>query len=204
MRARRRDLIALINGRLSALGPAGLAPATERADTPVAPALDYSSDIKRILDSGSEGSVVGMALATALEFQIAKATHEDHPISARYIYYAARQLSGNTREDTGANLRDGVKVLTTTGAVEEAVWRYVPGQFASSPPDKIEEATSTPHLRSSEAEGTRRRQERADAERARCRGHQRVPVADHDRGLKRPECCPCPSRKSRSSAATPS
>jgi hypothetical protein len=134
------ELIALINGRLSALGTAGSTPALETAEGPITPALDYSSEIEHMRDSGAEGSVVGQALATALEFQIAKATHEDHAISARYIYYAARQASGSTREDSGARIEDGVKVLSSKGAVEDAVWPYIPGQFAADPPAAVEKA----------------------------------------------------------------
>jgi WD40 repeat protein len=104
------------------------------------PVIDYSADIKRVRDMGNEGSVVGQAVATALEFQIAKATHEDHPISARYIYYVARQASGTAEWDSGAVIADAITALSKNGAVEDSVWPYVPGQYAVKPPAAVENA----------------------------------------------------------------
>ncbi|MFI5340529.1 MAG: C1 family peptidase [Candidatus Methylomirabilales bacterium] len=133
-------LIAFINARLVALGTAGPEATKVSAAEPTKPALDYSSEIKRVRDSGPEGSVVGLALATALEFQIAKATHQDHQISARYIYYAARQASGTTEFDSGAVIADAIRVLSKKGAVEDDIWPYVAGQYAAKPPAAVENA----------------------------------------------------------------
>ena len=133
-------LIAFINARLVALESAELAPTAVSLEKPAKPVMDYSSDIKRVRYNGPEGSVVGQALATALEFQIAKATNQDHQISARYIYYAARQASGTTDFDSGAVIADAIRVLSNKGAVEDSVWPYVAGQYAAKPPAAVETA----------------------------------------------------------------
>src|SRR5215510_4511883 len=134
------ELIGAIKVRIDALR--GMA-ATIPVDTPqpLPASLDHSSKLKFIRDGGPEGSVVGLALATSLEFQIEKATGETRRMSARYIYYAARAAGSlDLKVDSGAQIRDGIKVLTTQGAVEEAVWPYQPGKFDEMPPPAVEKA----------------------------------------------------------------
>jgi len=130
------QLIKFINARLEALAPTAAASVPESTQ----PALDYSSAIKRVRDGGQEGSVVGQAFATAMEYQIAKSMHQDRQISARYIYYAAREAIGTTGVDSGASIPDAIRVLSKDGAVEESVWPYVAGQFAAKPPAAVETA----------------------------------------------------------------
>jgi hypothetical protein len=123
-----------INVRISAL-TRGSGTLTDTAPLPTT--IDYTSEIK-IRDSGAEGSVVGQALASALEFQISKATHESPRISARFLYYAARKTGGlNVDADTGAQIKDGIKVLEHDGAVKESVWPYSPGKFGEKPPPDL-------------------------------------------------------------------
>lgn len=133
-------VVDLINARVSALTQV-LASATGVDLTAQLPAaVDYSSQIV-IRDSGSEGSVVGQALATALEFQIEKALHEPTPISARYIYYAARMAGGiDVNTDSGAQIKDGIEALKSEGAVKASVWPYQPGKFAEKPPPDLKDA----------------------------------------------------------------
>ena len=85
--------------------------------------------------------MVGQVLATALEFQIVKATNAQRKISARYIYYAARQAGElNLQADTGAHIKDGIAAPSEDGAVAEDVRPYRPGAFAEEPPATIEKA----------------------------------------------------------------
>ena len=60
-------------------------------------------------------------------------------ISPRYLYYFAK-LEGNLdpHSDTGAWIKDTVKVLQTRGAVVEGVWPYKPGDLKANPPKKVE------------------------------------------------------------------
>jgi hypothetical protein len=149
---KQQELIAFINQRIGTLeGSTEAVAAVAVTGTPAAPAgapggvaiataLDYSGDIKHVRDSGDEGSVVGQALATVLEFQIHKALNEDHQISARYLYYVARKAMGTANTDSGATLSDAVAALKNDGAVEDSAWPYVPGQFAEHPPAALESA----------------------------------------------------------------
>jgi hypothetical protein len=137
---KQKDLISLIDSRLKSLDQVDQPFVREAATLPEQPAIDYSSAIKHVRDNGPEGSVVGQALATALEFQIEKATHEKHQISARHIYYMARDATGSVSSDSGALIKDGVRALARKGAVEENIWPYIAGEFAVKPPPAVASA----------------------------------------------------------------
>lgn len=106
--------------------------------------VDYTPYVRAIRDGGQEGSVVGQALATAMEMQIKRTLDMDVNISARYIYYAARQVEGTTNTDSGAVIQDAVGALAKQGAVEESVWPYKPGEFAAKPPAAVRTAARWP------------------------------------------------------------
>jgi len=136
--AKNTAVVDAINVRISALTPA-LAPAEAPAG-PIPAKVDYSGQI-HIRDSGPEGSVVGQALATALDFQILKATQRDVRTSARYIYYASRKVGKvDPSADTGARLQDGLDALRRDGAVEESVWPYKAGKYNEQPPAGLDHA----------------------------------------------------------------
>jgi hypothetical protein len=124
-----------INARITALAPKLTGSIAE-----LPAAVDYSGQIK-LRDAGQEGSVVGQALAAALEFQIWKTTQHSTRISARFIYYAARKAGGlDLKVDTGAQVKYGVHVLEQDGAVKENVWPYRAGEFAEMPPPDLKNA----------------------------------------------------------------
>jgi Papain family cysteine protease len=102
---------------------------------PPSGALDLAADIRFVRDSGAEGSVVGQALATGLDYLILKSMGEARRTSARHIYYLARLEGGlGLDADSGAFLKDGIKGLTGKGTVEEAVWPYRAGEYKTPPP----------------------------------------------------------------------
>ncbi len=103
--------------------------------------LDYSNSLPPVRDCGIEGSTVGFAVAYALEYQILKKLNKKVIISPRYIYYYAKLQGGlNPHADTGAFIKDAIKVISIKGAVEESVWPYKPGDLQSDPPEVIESA----------------------------------------------------------------
>jgi C1A family cysteine protease len=103
--------------------------------------LDYSAQMLPVRDSGGEGSVVGFAVASALEYQLRRHEHRSIRISPRYLYYYARKAGGiDVHTDGGANIKDAMSVLSEKGAVPEAAWRYEAGDFAGAPPAGIGDA----------------------------------------------------------------
>lgn len=129
------DVIALlpITGKV----PSGGAASDLTVGSPKS-SVDYTSMMLPAKNSGSEGSVVGLAVASAMEFQIKKKLGKTVPVSSRFLYYYSRIEAGvDPRVDTGANIKDAIKVLATRGVVPESLWPYVPGQYGSNPPAKV-------------------------------------------------------------------
>ena len=130
-----------INARIAALTKQAVPESKETVTSELPASIDYSERIDFIRNSGQEGSVVGQSLAVALEYQIAKTTHEKTKISARYIYYAARKTGGiDVKTDGGAKIEDGIKVLEHEGAVKDEVWPYQAGKYAEQPPAALKDA----------------------------------------------------------------
>jgi C1A family cysteine protease len=106
-----------------------------------ATSLDYTPDLTPVRDQGDEGGVVGFATAAALEYQIKKKLNQTVVISTKYLYYFAQLEGGfNPHADTGANIKDAIKVLSQKGAVAEDVWPYKAGDFGD-PPTAVNRAT---------------------------------------------------------------
>jgi hypothetical protein len=103
---------------------------TSASDT----ALDYSSQMLPVRNEGQEGSTVGFALSAVLEYQLFKATGQKVRLSPREIYNLARLAEHTLATDSGTSIRDGVKVVRTTGAIAEADWPYKAGEFSRMPP----------------------------------------------------------------------
>jgi hypothetical protein len=142
-RATSPDLVNYLSSHIAELNQAAaaaasLSPVSEGASSW---SIDYTKFVRAIRDGGSEGSVVGQAVATAIEMQIKRTLHQDVNISARYIYYAARQVEGTTRTDAGAVIKDAIDVVATQGVVEESVWPYKAGEYMAKPPAAVATAT---------------------------------------------------------------
>ncbi len=104
----------------------GLSEATARGEVPEAVVsaslVDYTPQMGAVRDQGNEGSVVGFAIAYAVEYQIFKTTRQRVRLSPREIYNLARTLEGTATTDAGAQIRDGVKVVETEGAILDEIW----------------------------------------------------------------------------------
>jgi hypothetical protein len=104
--------------------------------------VDLSALMLPVRDLGSEGSVVGFAVAAAMEGQIQESLHQKIRLSPRYIYYLARGGGRATAlTDSGAPLDAALEAMKSIGDVEESVWPYRAGEFAQTMP--VEVATAT-------------------------------------------------------------
>jgi C1A family cysteine protease len=56
------------------------------------------------------------------------------PRSRLFLYYNERDMEGNVNEDSGAQIRDGIKSVNTTGVCFEDSWPYDITQFTEKPP----------------------------------------------------------------------
>ena len=105
----------------------------------VPPTVDLQPWCSPVVDQGEIGSCSGNALAGAYEYlelrdiryklsPTGNPTMFDpakfSPVSRLFIYYEERVLEGTVDEDSGAEIRDGIKVLARQGACREILWPY--------------------------------------------------------------------------------
>jgi C1A family cysteine protease len=63
-------------------------------------------------------------------------------LSRLYLYYHERLLEGTVNEDSGAQIRDGMKVLNQNGICPEVLDPYVISQFTIAPSQEAEVAAN--------------------------------------------------------------
>lgn len=108
-----------------------------RKSKPLPKSVDLRTFCSPVVNQGDIGSCTGNSLAGHLEFLELKEQREKSPISPEefdptqfaqfsrlFIYYNERVIEGTVNEDSGAQIRDGIKTLNQTGACRESVWGY--------------------------------------------------------------------------------
>ena len=103
---------------------------------PTASLLSWCSCIRR---PGPIGSCTANAWAGALQFDenkypVAGRNYAD--LSRLFIYYCERSLNGTINQDSGAELRDGAKVLNQYGVCVETDWPYDINQLTIKPSEQ--------------------------------------------------------------------
>lgn len=85
-------------------------------------------------DQKALGSCTGNGNARVAAFAHWKATGQWQNLSRLMIYYLERVLEGTVSEDSGAQIRDGVKALAKWGSCVETLWPYLTRKFRQKPP----------------------------------------------------------------------
>jgi len=99
------------------------------------PRADLRSQFPPPYNQGQLGSCTANAIAGALQFLELKESEEPAVMPSRlFIYYNERALEGSVSSDSGAQIRDGIKVVVRDGYCPEDEWPYVEGNFAERPP----------------------------------------------------------------------
>jgi C1A family cysteine protease len=93
-----------------------------------------------VYDQGELGSCTGNAIAAGFAFDLGKQGLKTFNPSRLAIYYDERVIERTTREDAGAEIRDGMKVIAKTGAAPESIWPYQISKFGDKPPGAYYEA----------------------------------------------------------------
>lgn len=96
------------------------------------------NDFPEILDQGSLGACTGYAIASIAQFIERRKSqiHAYYYLDPLYLYYKEREIIGTTSYDSGAYIRDGLKVLLHNGCCTES--RYV-GEFTQAPTAEADE-----------------------------------------------------------------
>jgi C1A family cysteine protease len=96
--------------------------------------IDLRSECPPVYDQGQLGSCTANGIAGAIEFDQQKQGNPEFTPSRLFIYYNEREMEGTVPQDSGAQVRDGIKSVATIGAPPETDWPYVPAEFAVKPP----------------------------------------------------------------------
>lgn len=94
--------------------------------------VDLRANCSPVDDQGQLGSCTGNAIAGIVEYLDRKAG-KNLDVSRLFIYYEERVLIGTVNYDSGAYIRDGIKVLNKKGAPLESIWPYNINKFATKP-----------------------------------------------------------------------
>jgi C1A family cysteine protease len=98
------------------------------------PSVDLRSECPPIYDQGQLGSCTANGIAGAVEFDQRKQGSKEFTPSRLFIYYNERVMEGTFNQDSGAQVRDGIKSVATLGAPPETDWPYDIQNFAQKPP----------------------------------------------------------------------
>jgi C1A family cysteine protease len=91
---------------------------------PLPKSADLRPGCPPVYDQGQVGSCTGNAVAGSFEFSQKKQMLEDFMPSRLFIYYNERLMEGTTDEDSGAQIRDGIKSVVKQGVPAESDWPY--------------------------------------------------------------------------------
>jgi C1A family cysteine protease len=102
--------------------------------TVLPPVVSLRAKFPPLLDQGQLGSCTANAIASAYEY-VGDRKGDTATPSRLFIYYYERYLEGSVNEDSGAMIRDGMKVVASYGAPPETLWPYDIDRFTEQPPE---------------------------------------------------------------------
>lgn len=103
--------------------------------------VDLRPSDSPVEDQSALGSCTANSLAGLLQFLELKNGQSLVDLSRLFIYYNERAVEGTVNQDSGAQIRDGVKTLAQLGVCSENVWPYNISVFTQKPvPQAYEEA----------------------------------------------------------------
>jgi C1A family cysteine protease len=102
------------------------------------PKKDLRPQCPPVYDQGQLGSCTGNAIAGALQFErMNQKLHAAELVPSRlFIYYNERVIEHTAPQDSGAQIRDGIKSVAKQGACFESgsnAWSYDIAKFATKP-----------------------------------------------------------------------
>lgn len=103
------------------------------ADLPASHSL--RSKMPAVYNQGELGSCTANAIGACVQYQQMKQKEAEgnHVPSRLFIYWNERELEGTTQSDSGAAIRDGMKVIGSVGAPPEEDWPYNINKFTVKP-----------------------------------------------------------------------
>lgn len=101
--------------------------------------VDLRVKMPPVVDQGELGSCTANAIVSGLRDYLLKNSKADYlSLSRLFLYWHERQLDGTVNEDSGATLRDGMKVLNKIGVCPEKDYPYDVNKFTQQPSQQAE------------------------------------------------------------------
>jgi C1A family cysteine protease len=98
--------------------------------------VDLRPQCPPVVDQGGIGSCTANSSCSAMAFLEHKAK-QDTLFSRLFLYAMTRHIEGTPlSEDSGAEIRDVMKALSTYGVPFESEWPYIESKFSTEPPAK--------------------------------------------------------------------
>ena len=108
-----------------------------QAPAPMLAALPPSANLQNncpgVYNQGQLGSCTANAISAAFEFELLKQKAPDFMPSRLFIYYNERAMENTINNDSGAQIRDGIKSINKLGVCPEAEWPYNISEFTQKP-----------------------------------------------------------------------
>lgn len=96
--------------------------------------VDLRPECPPVYDQRPLNSCTANAIAAAIQFERRRnKLAPDFVPSRLFIYWNERKLAGTVTKDSGAPLRDGIKVAAKQGVCSESRWPYDPGKVLAEP-----------------------------------------------------------------------
>ncbi|WP_052487760.1 C1 family peptidase [Gordoniibacillus kamchatkensis] len=96
--------------------------------------IDLRPHLSPVVDQGPLGSCTANAIVSGLrEYLLLQSRDSFTPLSRLFLYWHERELEGHIGEDSGAYIRDGMKVLQQLGVCPERDYPYRVDHFADRP-----------------------------------------------------------------------
>src|SRR5689334_16426285 len=95
-------------------------------NAPLPPSVDLRPECPPVYDQLQTGSCTANATAALVQFTRMKHGMQNYVPSRLFIYWFERALEGTVGYDSGAQLRDGVKVMAQHGPPPESLWPFEP------------------------------------------------------------------------------
>jgi C1A family cysteine protease len=100
--------------------------------------VDLRADCPPVMDQGNLGSCTAHGITGALRhLLVKKGGPRDHRLSRLQLYFDERVVEGTSKEDAGAEIRDGIKCAAKIGVAHETLWPYTISKFAKQPNTKV-------------------------------------------------------------------
>jgi C1A family cysteine protease len=100
----------------------------------LSPRVDLRQQCPAVYDQGQLGSCTANAIGAAVQFDRMKQNLKPNFKPSRlFIYYNERVIEGTVNSDSGAQIRDGIKVVAKKGDCPEREWPYDIAKFTDRP-----------------------------------------------------------------------